>query len=56
MLGGIEVFVFLMSGQLGKGKEEGVAPSSSGLLEADQEGCFEFSFSFFSFVISGSER
>ena len=38
MLGGIEVFVFLMSGQSGKGKEEGVAPSSSGLLETDQEG------------------
>ena len=29
---------FLMSGQLGKGKEEGVAPSSSGLSETDQEG------------------
>ena len=27
-----------MSGRLGKGKEEGVAPSSSGLLETDQEG------------------
>ena len=27
-----------MSGQLGKGKEEGVAPSSSGSLETDQEG------------------
>ena len=38
MLGGIEVFVFLMSGRLGKGKEEGVAPSSSGLSETDQEG------------------
>ena len=38
MLGGIEVFVFLMSGQSGKGKEEGVAPSSSGLSETDQEG------------------
>ena len=38
MLGGIEVFVFSMSGQLGKGKEEGVTPSSSGLLETDQEG------------------
>ena len=32
------MFVFSMSGQLGKGKEEGVAPSSSGLLETDQEG------------------
>ena len=38
MLGGIEVFVFSMSGRSGKGKEEGVAPSSSGLLETDQEG------------------
>ena len=38
MLGGIEVFVFSMSGQSGKGKEEGVTPSSSGLLETDQEG------------------
>ena len=38
MLGGIEVFVFSMSGWSGKGKEEGVAPSSSGLLETDQEG------------------
>ena len=27
-----------MSGRSGKGKEEGVAPSSSGLSEADQEG------------------
>ena len=27
-----------MSGRSGKGKEEGVAPSSSGLLETDQEG------------------
>ena len=27
-----------MSGRLGKGKEEGVAPSSSGLSETDQEG------------------
>ena len=27
-----------MSGWSGKGKEEGVAPSSSGLSEADQEG------------------
>ena len=38
MLGGIEVFVFSMSGRSGKGKEEGVAPSSSRLLETDQEG------------------
>ena len=38
MFGGIKVFVFSMSGQSGKGKEEGVAPSSSGLLETDQEG------------------
>ena len=29
---------FSMSGQSGKGKEEGVAPSSSGLLETDQTG------------------
>ena len=27
-----------MSGQLGKGEEEGVTPSSSGLSETDQEG------------------
>ena len=27
-----------MSGRSGKGKEEGVAPSSSGLSETDQEG------------------
>ena len=27
-----------MSGQSGKGKEEGVTPSSSGLSETDQEG------------------
>ena len=38
MLGGIEVFVYSMSGRLGKGKEEGVAPSSSGLSDTDQEG------------------
>ena len=32
------VCFFSMSGQLGKGKEEGVTPSSSGLSETDQEG------------------
>ena len=56
MLGGIKVFVFLMSGRSGKGKEEGVTPSSSGLSETDQEGCFKFFFSFFSFIISGSKQ
>ena len=45
MLGGIEVFVFFsMSGRSGKGKEEGVAPSSSGLLETDQGGVFQILF------------
>ena len=58
MLGGIEVFVFSMSGRLGKGKEEG---GRSLILwsfgDRSRGGCFKFSFSFFfSFVISGSKR
>ena len=38
MLGGIEVFVFLMSGQSGKGKEEGSLPHPLGFQRQIKRG------------------